>query len=216
MSTAAELCEEAGNLSQRADQLRTERDTRRQHAAQLRSQYRPRIDELKVAADELADEFKDLYQQARDAYEADDRASAKAFSVEGHAVQAECEALNNEASELIEELREQTEQVGDRVVPIRLTQWMKNLILMWSDLTQEDARTRMQGRFMFPTTNANLFSEIVNRENRNHLLYGKKKCFYLPPSVYALPRRAYAPRHSQEMGCRGVALCLDHCNAYAP
>ncbi len=64
----------------------------------------PQIDELSRQADELAVVFKRLVKEAAEAYAADDGELAKVLSDERKAKQAECEALNQRANRLRQEL----------------------------------------------------------------------------------------------------------------
>lgn len=99
--TRKELWTQAQVLSQRADELFAERNTLYQQAGQAKRSYQEKeaqrqldIDRLKSEADALAAEFKRLYQASRDAYNAGEGGLAKGLSLQGRAIQAQCEAVN--------------------------------------------------------------------------------------------------------------------------
>ena len=70
------------------------------------------IDEKKKRADELALEFRRLYQESQEAYADGDGELAKELSEEGHEAQDECEALNEEVADLYRELRDLKRQTA--------------------------------------------------------------------------------------------------------
>jgi len=99
--TGKALWAKAQVLSQRADELFAERNTLYQQADQEKRSYQEKdaqrqleIDHLKSQADALAAEFKRLYQASGDAYNAGEGGLAKGFSLQGRAIQAQCEAVN--------------------------------------------------------------------------------------------------------------------------
>lgn len=74
------------------------------------------IEEKKKKADELATEFRRLYQESQEAYQDGNGELAKELSIQGHEAQDECKALNEEVTDLYEELRDlrrQAAEIGD-------------------------------------------------------------------------------------------------------
>ncbi len=66
----------------------------------LRTTLKPQLEELSRSGDEQADAMRRLFAEASAAWDSDDRASAKAFSEQGHAAKAKSEAANTEANDL--------------------------------------------------------------------------------------------------------------------
>ena len=77
----------------------------------LREGLQPEIDSKKQEADSLAVEFRRLYGKSQEAYSNDDRASAKALAVEGHAVQDRCESLNVQVKNMCDKIKEASDGI---------------------------------------------------------------------------------------------------------
>ena len=84
------------HLMQR-DAIRAEVERCRANLEAYRTNYRPQLVAIQVRADMLAAEFKEKYEESTAAYVDGDRELAKELSLEGHALQEECEALNQQA-----------------------------------------------------------------------------------------------------------------------
>jgi predicted nuclease with TOPRIM domain len=93
------LFAEARSLSTRYDEL---------HQA-----YQARIDALQEQANGLAEQWKPLVTESQAAYEAGNRALAKALSNEYKPLNAECKTLNAEANKLRQTLHEERERVRE-------------------------------------------------------------------------------------------------------
>jgi len=88
----------------------------------LLEEYQPLIDDLQEQADQLASRFRTLYRESQEAYLSGDGALAKALSIEGHYLQNECEALNEQANAMRKELRailDEIENKSQRLEEIR-------------------------------------------------------------------------------------------------
>lgn len=124
--TPQELYQLAQEWSARANMYFAERDAQRQQAINMRAgfdelklRYEPVIANLQEEANALADEFRQLYQAARDAYAAEDGAAAKSLSMEGRASQELCQELNTQRMELIEQLSTQRAAINEAFAIVR-------------------------------------------------------------------------------------------------
>ncbi|MDQ4145903.1 MAG: DUF1771 domain-containing protein [Actinomycetota bacterium] len=100
-----ELLQTLTDLKRYRDELRDEVRALEQRYNDLKSAYDPRIHDLRHRADSLASSFRGKFAEARAAYENDEKALAKALSLSGKELQAECERLNQEKDQLIAELK---------------------------------------------------------------------------------------------------------------
>lgn len=76
-------------------------------------EFRPKIDNLQSVADSLAAEFKRLYGKSKETYSEGNGALAKVFSIQGHAVQDRCEAINVETNALRAQFQEILNQIDN-------------------------------------------------------------------------------------------------------
>jgi chromosome segregation ATPase len=100
-----ELLQALGDLKRYRDELRGEVKALEQRYNDLKDAYDPRILDLRHQADSLASSFRVKFAEARAAYDNDEKALAKALSLEGKELQAECERLNQEKDQLIAQLK---------------------------------------------------------------------------------------------------------------
>jgi chromosome segregation ATPase len=101
-----ELFSERQNLIVQARSLKAEYQ-------RLFREFQPEIDDLQSQADKLANEFRELYRRSQQAYLEDNRALAKSLSIQGHAVQEQCEALNAKANARRDQLKNLQGQIDD-------------------------------------------------------------------------------------------------------
>lgn len=106
-----DLYEKAQEESERAEELFGERDALKKQANEVKVNYQSSIDELKAEADDLAEKFKLVFQEASEAYESGDGALAKKLSIEGKEAQSECEVLNERVKDLIGKLQEELDEL---------------------------------------------------------------------------------------------------------
>ncbi len=106
------LLEEIRDLSSKRWKLISTADTLKTTYQNRIGEYQPKIDELKAAADNLAPKFRQLYQESQDAYAAEEKDLAKTFSLQGRSVQADCEALNEQANAMRRELKSLLDQIN--------------------------------------------------------------------------------------------------------
>ena len=111
------LLAEAQDCSKRAEEYFAERDKtkekikgRTDNINRELERLSNQINELRQKADNLAIKFRGLYQESQDAYADEDGETAKILSEEGHEVQAQCEALNDQANELRQRAKELQEE----------------------------------------------------------------------------------------------------------
>lgn len=95
-----DFLEHGSTLLKRVEEYeRDGRSIKRQYQ-ELQSRLVPQIQQLTREADEAAREFKRLYAEASLAYAREEKATAKALSLQGKDIQEQCESLNAEASSL--------------------------------------------------------------------------------------------------------------------
>ena len=107
-------------LLRKSRELHTKRQALISQAKILKSEYKtlleefqPRIDNLQSIANNLAPEFKRLYKESQEVYSEGDGASAKILSIQGHAVQDKCEAVNAETNAMRAQLKNILNQIGN-------------------------------------------------------------------------------------------------------
>lgn len=96
-------------LLARAAQLRSRIERKRQRITEAEAE----LERVTREADELADEFRDRFSAASEAYDEGARGDAKALAEEGRELQDECEDLNDQAAEIRDVLRHLRAELRD-------------------------------------------------------------------------------------------------------
>ncbi len=100
-----DLLKAARQLFAQKKELLMQADNLQPTYQRLLSEHQPKIDKLQEQADDLANKFKQLYDESDEARSSDERALAISLSIRGREVEGRCEAINAQANVLRNELK---------------------------------------------------------------------------------------------------------------